>query len=141
MTGIISIFVYKSMRKNSRNDYIQFYIRDNTDPDVAAGIITHMASCVTAIIYNLGSVRPIMSAIVSFTAPNTGYVDVDKNFFNKPENIRLYNDKHEYFSIEQLIYNLYNYYMTINPYCTLSTKTLFDKPSIKYTINKFYRNV
>lgn len=139
MTGNISFFVYKSMRKNSKCDYKSFYIRDNADAEKAVYTIVGMADSVIHAMYNLDSNTPIMSATISFSAPNTGYVNVDKNFNNEPKNIMVFENKIEYHSIEQVINTLYNWYMVINPYCSLSLKTLYDSPSIKYIIDNFYK--
>lgn len=139
MIGTISFFVYKSMRKNSKCDYKSFYIQNNTDAEKAVYTIVGMADSVIHAMYNLDSNALIISGTISFTAPNTGYVNADKNFYNEPKNIMVFGNKIEYHSIEQIINTLYNWYMLINPYCSLSLKTLYNNPSIKYIINNFYK--
>ena len=133
MNGDISCFVYKSHRKNSRLLFENFYILDNTDADKASAKI---AEIVESILYIRKALHQDKARlIVKF---NIAYFN-SKSGLREDGVIALDIQEQEYFSIEQLINQVYRCYMFINQNCQLSYRELHKKHSIRYIINRYYK--
>lgn len=133
MNGDIGYFVYKSNRKNSKVIFINHYILDNIDADKAAEKI---AEIIESLLYGRKALHQDKSKlIVKF---NIAYFN-NKSGKREDGAITLNLQKEEYFSIEQLINQVYRCYMFINQNCELSCRELHLNYSIRYIINRYYR--
>lgn len=133
MNGDIGCFVYKSHRKNSRLLFENFYILDNTDADKASAKI---AEIVESILYIRKALHQDKARlIIKF---NIAYFN-SKSGLREDGVIALDMQEQEYFSIEQLINQVYRCYMFINQNCELSYRELHTNYSIRYIINRYYK--
>lgn len=138
MEGTLTFFVYKSKRKNAKNEMIKKYIYDNVEKDRAAEKIVEIMQEIISALEKIGTSQFVLHPIACFTAPNTYYIDANKNNYTDPTPVTIRGEKRRWYSIEQVINLIYQYYMIINPLCKLHKKELFENPSIKYTIKKYY---
>lgn len=127
MTGGITIFVYKSNRKNAKSEMLNYYISNCTDGERAMRTI--FAIC-DDILYRKNEFKADkirISAMLSFATTHAGYKNVDGDFYVDEKNmISIRIEKHAIYGNEQLINEIYRYYMIINPDNTLHPKTLHD---------------
>ena len=127
MTGGITIFVYKSNRKNAKSEMLNYYISDCVDGGRASRTI--LAIC-DDILYRKNELQATdirISAMLSFATTHAGYKNADGDFYIDEKNrIGIRIEKHAIFSNEQLIDEIYRYYMIINPDNTLHPKTLHN---------------
>lgn len=138
MEGTLIFYVYKSMRKNAKCIMIDKYIRENVEKGTAAEKITEITQEIISVMGKMGNNQLVLRPVVTFTAPNTSYINANKNNYNDPTPITIYGEKSQWHSIEQVVGLVYCYYMAVNPLCKLHKKELFENPSIKYIIKKYY---
>lgn len=135
MNGGITILVYKSERKNAKNETLHYYIGDCKDGERARRKILEICGDILYRKNELNATETRISAMVSFATEYAGYKNVDGNFYVDNKNmISIRIEKHYIPSIEQLINEIYRYYMIINPNNTLHPKTLHNaaSPTIKW---------
>lgn len=127
MTGGITIVVYKSDRKNAKREVLNYYIYDCIDGERAMRKILGICDDILYKKNELQATEIRLSAMLSFNTTHAGYKNVDNNFYIDEKNIiSIRIEKHCIFSIEQLINEIYRYYMVINPNNTLHPKTLHN---------------
>lgn len=127
MTGGITIIVYKSDRKNAKSETLNYYIGNCVDSKRA---IRNILAICDDILYRKNELQATyirISATLSFATTHAGYKNADGDFYIDEKNrIGIRIEKHAIFSNEQLIDEIYRYYMIINPDNTLHPKTLHD---------------
>ena len=141
MTGGITIVVYKSDRKNAKSDSLHYYVYDCVDGERAMRKILAICDDILYRKKELNAADIKISVMVSFKTTQAGYKNADGNFYIDDKNmISIKIEKHSIFSIEQLINEIYRYYMVINPNNTLHPKTLHNaaSPTINWW-NEFYK--
>ena len=141
MTGGITIVVYKSDRKNAKNEILHYYIGNCADGERARRKILEICDDILYRKNELNATEIRLSAMLSFATTHAGYKDANGNFYIDDKNmISIRIEKHAIFSNEQLINEIYRYYMIINPDNTLHPKTLHDaaSPTIKWW-NELYK--
>ena len=141
MTGGITIVVYKSDRKNAKSEMLHYYVYDCVDGERARRKILEICDDILNRKNELHANEIRLSAMLSFATKYAGYKNVDGNFYIDDKNmISIKIEKHSIFSIEQLINEIYRYYMVINPNNTLHPKTLHNaaSPTINWW-NEFYK--
>ena len=127
MTGGITIIVYKSSRKNAKNEVLNYYIGNCADGERARRKILEICDDILYRKNKLNATEIRISAMLSFNTTHAGYKDANGNFYIDDKNmISIRIEKHAIYSNEQLINEIYRYYMIINPDNTLHLKTLHD---------------
>ena len=137
MFNAINLYVCKSTRKNAKIEMVdcrQFFEIDNEKA------IEKIVDTTQKIIYTaktLDAKQIIIDGNLSKQF-DVAYQNANKQDYNTTDirGIRL--SQHIFCSIESLINFLYDCIMILNPSLTLSVKTLFENPSVKYTINQYY---
>ena len=137
----MSIFCYKSSRKNAlSSDIIKVNHLIGKDIKISDDNIINQF---------VGTLDKVISQSIRFNGflELTAYVDISKNALRTNPNSYVYCDidnvrysfqRQRFYSIEQTINFLLSLYFLIYPYNEISTKTIYDNPSIKYLINKYY---
>ena len=135
MFNVIHITIYKSSRKNSVVEMVDINNHYELTNERAVDKIVEATQQIINAQKKMNTKKLIISASISKqvfeTSPHSNY---DRNF------IVLDLQKREYFSIEQVINNIYYALMFCNPNLTLDIRNLHENPSIRYTINKFYHD-
>ena len=127
MTGGITIFVYKSDRKNAKSESLHYYIGNCADGERARRKILAICDDILYRKKELKAANIRISAMVSFTTEHAGYKNADGDFYVDEKNmISIRIEKHAIYGNEQLINEIYRYYMIINPDNTLHPKTLHN---------------
>ena len=127
MTGGITIIVYKSDRKNAKSEMLNYYIGNCADGERAKRKILAICDDILYRKNELQATEIRISAMLSFTTTHAGYKNADGNFYIDEKNrIGIRVEKHAIYSNEQLIDEIYRYYMIINPDNTLHPKTLHN---------------
>lgn len=127
MTGGITIVVYKSDRKNAKREVLNYYIYDCIDGERARRKILEICGDILYQKNELQATEIRLSAMLSFNTTHAGYKNHNNDFYIDEKNmISIKTEKHSIFSVEQLINEIYRYYMIINPDNTLHPKTLHD---------------
>lgn len=127
MTGGITIIVYKSDRKNAKSEMLNYYIGNCADGERARRKILAICDDILYLKNKLQATETRISAMISFNTTHAGYKNADGNFYVDEKNrIGIRIKEHAIFSNEQLIDEIYRYYMIINPDNTLHPKTLHD---------------
>ncbi len=133
MFNTIHITIYKSGRKNSVARTVDINNHYELSDERAIDKIDEATEQIINAQKKMNTKKLIISASISKqvfeTSPHSNY---DRNF------IALNLQKNEYFSIEQVINNIYYALMFCNPNLTLDIRKLHENPSVRYTINKFY---
>ena len=135
MFNVIHITIYKSSRKNSVVEMVDINNHYELTNERAVDKIVEATQQIINAQKKMNTKKLIISASISKqvfeTSPHSNY---DRNF------IALNLQKREYFSIEQVINNIYYALMFCNPNLTLDIRNLHENPSVRYTINKFYHD-
>ena len=127
MTGGITIIVYKSDRKNAKSETLHYYIGNCADGECARRKILAICDDILYRKNELNATEIRLSAMLSFATTHAGYKDANGNFYIDEKNmIPIRIEKHAIYSNEQLINEIYRYYMIINPDNTLHPKTLHN---------------
>lgn len=130
MIGGITIVVYKSDRKNAKSEMLNYYISDCIDGERARRKVLEICGDILYQKNELQATEIRLSAMISFNTTRAGYKNADNNFYIDEKNIiSIRIEKHCIYSIEQLINEIYKYYMVINPNNTLHPKTLHNAAS------------
>lgn len=136
MEGNIILTMYKSERKNAKGTMKTLYIPVGSSRDIDHLIsIIDWAVNVAKTEYNG---RLIATVSIDFIAPNTEYKDANGKMYNDPTHVYAYYPRARFYSIESFIGCIYCHYLTMKPGSKLHKKTVFENPSIKYIINKYY---
>lgn len=141
MDGGITILVYKSDRKNAKNEMLNYYVGDCVDGERARRKILEICGDILYRKNELNATEIRLSAMLLFTTNHAGYRNVDGDFYiDKKNRISIKIEKHCISSVEQLINEIYRYYMIINPNNTLHPKTLHNvaSPTIRWW-NEIYK--
>ena len=136
------LFVYKSMRKNAKCELISInhLISKNADKKISdESIKNQFIEVLEKVLY--------ISAQYNYSLVLKSFVDIfkDTEFLNANKDIALsteYNfyrlEKQKFASFEQSINFIYSVFCLVYPYNKLDLKELYNSPSIKYFINKYY---
>ena len=116
MNGGITIIVYKSDRKNAKSETLNYYIGNCVDGERARRKILAICDDILYRKNKLQATNIIISAMLSFNTTHAGYKNADGEFYIDEKNrIGIRIEKHAIYSNEQLIDEIYRYYMIINP--------------------------
>lgn len=130
MTGGITIVVYKSDRKNAKSEMLNYYVYDCIDGERARRTILAICDDILYQKNELQATEIRLSAMLSFNTTHAGYKNFDGDFYIDEKNmVSIKIEKHCIYSVEQLINEIYRYYMVINPNNTLHPKTLHNVAS------------
>lgn len=139
------IFMYKSTRKNSKcsdiitirhlisHDHVHGYIDENT---ITGQIINAVDNCIYAM--KLLNTREIIITCYLTIGHETVYTNANSELYHHISDIHIDTYRKQYYSVEQLINFLYERFMLIYPYSKLDIKDLYNEPSIKAAINRYY---
>lgn len=137
MFNAINLYVCKSTRKNAKIEIVdckQFFEIDNEKA------IEKIVDTTQKIIYaakTLGTKQIIIDGSLSKQF-DVAYQNADKQDYNTADIRGVRFSQQIFYSIESLINFLYDCIMILNPSLAVSVKTLFENPSVKYTINQYY---
>ncbi|NCC88668.1 MAG: hypothetical protein EOM05_12555 [Clostridia bacterium] len=140
-----TIIVYKSSRKNARAETISINhlidvnseSRKIDDGRILSQLIGTIEK-LTSIIKNYDN-HIEMKARLDI-GKNASYRTVVCDPYETTEYISIVLQKAQLHSIEQAISYIYDVYCLVYPYNTLSSKTIFDNPSIRYYIKQHYHS-
>lgn len=141
MTGGITIVVYKSDRKNAKSESLNYYIGNCADGERARRKILAICDDILYRKNELNATETRISAMLSFATTHAGYKNADGDFYVDEKNmIGIRIEKHAIYGNEQLINEIYRYYMIINPNNTLHPKTLHNAaaPTLRWW-NELYK--
>lgn len=143
VNNALSIFLYKSGRKNSKCELLNAYHLIKTGDDSRKisndRILSQFAETLSASVNYFKKNNHIEFKILCSFGRQETYKNVYGNLYGNIDTIRIDTGRREAFSIETYINVLFDYYCLIYPYNTISRRELFNNSSIKYYINLFYK--
>lgn len=140
----MSIFVYKSSRKNAQCELfsVNHLITQNNDRKLCDNsILNQFIGTIEKIVYlSKNNYNGHLELSVNMDlGKNSNYINANNDIYNCNEYLRLRFDRKQFSSIEECINFVYMLYGLIYPYNTLNlSNTVYNNPSIKYFINMFY---
>ena len=138
-----SILLYKSSRKNAKcTDFINInhLIKHEKDRRINdESVLQQLAGTVERIVYNsLAFNKHLEFKCFMRTFKAVSYLNANNEKYHTVEAIQVNRARNKYYSIEQVINEVFDIYALIYPYNELSRKTVFNDSSIKYFINMYY---
>jgi hypothetical protein len=141
-----SFFMYKSNRKNAKiSDVISVnHLITNKDNGKINDdrILQQFINTIEKVVYyTLDFNKHIEISCNLDYYKQEQYKNANNEIYAGFENNYMHFDRKTFYSIEQCINYIYSIYCFIYPYNTLSlSNTIYNNPSIKHLINKYYNN-